>query len=211
MLDTMTSELSPPRRATRQLTLRLRTLLVALVAVALASAGVTIGAIEAAGGSLGSRPAAATRTNVPIITRLTVTPPAGWQTQTLTTAQRNAGILLAVDRHGPSAGFIVRTVVGRLAPNFSLPSLQSDTLHALQGQVKGLTVLGSGTGKLGAFDSVRILYRAPSAAGGQDETLLIIVPQPQQSYYLILTSAQADFGKVLPGGVGLLSQVAALI
>ncbi len=137
--------------------------------------------------------------SVRVVTAVQIPNPDGWSEQTLTEADRNAGLLLSLERDRPQASFLARTVVARLTPDFDINQLADDTEAALSTEIENFDLLSKSVTPIGPFDAVRISYRQTGESGLTDrqvldrQVLMTIVPTANQTFYLTFQAEQESF------------------
>jgi hypothetical protein len=167
---------------------RIRYLLLAVIALAAAAAAATGAYLWLRGGD--GEP-------IRVVTSVQIPYPEGWGEQPLTEADRNAGLLLKLDRERPEASFLARTVIARLAPDFDIDELAGDTEAALSAEIDNFDLISSSVLPIGPFDAVRIYYRQT----GEEElaghrVIMAIVPTPNQTFYLTFRAEERDFRRI---------------
>ena len=165
---------------------RLRYLLLTAV-VLMAAAGLGTGLYFWLSGDGGGEP-------IRVVTAVQIPNPDGWSEQPLTEADRNAGLLLNLERDRPQASFLARTVVARLAPDFDINQLAVDTQAALSTEIDNFDLLSTSVTPIGPFDAVRISYRQTGESGlAGRQVLMTIVPTANQTFYLTFQAGKESF------------------
>lgn len=190
-----------PLKARRRL--RVRYLLAALVVV-VATAGLTTGLyLWLRGGD---------ETSPRVVTGIQFPYPDGWREQTLTEADRQAGLILSLNHRQPDASFLARTVVATLPEDFDIGALENETVEALSVDVDGFELVRSNISRIGAFDALTIEYLQPDQEGASGHRVLMaVIPTPHQTYYLTFRAERADFRDVEEEGLGIMDTFAAYI
>ena len=180
---------------------RLRYLLLALILVA-AAAGAGTGTYLWLRGGDGE--------SIRVVTAVQVSYPAGWSEQPLSEADRNAGLLLKLERERPEASFLARTVIARLAPDIDTNQLADDTAAALSAEIDNFDLLSKSVSPIGPFDAVRIYYRQRGDEGlaTTHQVLMTIVLTPNQTFYLTLRAEKKDFQKIEDEGLDIIGAFA---
>jgi hypothetical protein len=135
--------------------------------------------------------------------------PSGWSAAELTDVDRRAGVVARADRRAPAGTFLARAVVGELEADVTLAALGEQTEQALARSLVGFQLVQRDVTELAGRDGVRIDYRQPGDGGAGMRTAMVIVPQPQRTYYLSVRAADAEFAQV--GADALLAAAAAAI
>ena len=171
----------------RRLSIRPRVRYLLLIAIVLAaSAGLGTGLYFWLSGGGGE--------SIRVVTAVQIPYPDGWSEQPLTDADRNAGLLLTLERDGPDASFLARTVIAGLAPDFDVNQLADDAGAALSAEIENFDLLSKSVVPIGPFDAVRISYRQADERGFSDhQVLMTIVPTPNQTFYLTFRAEREDF------------------
>jgi hypothetical protein len=146
-----------------------------------------------------------------VITGVRFPYPAGWEEQPLTEDDTNAGIILRVNNGDPEASFLARTLVARLAADFEISRLGEETAAALASQVEGFELAGEELVTIGTLPAVRLTYLQTDADGQVYQTLMVIVPQENQTFYLTLRSKEPDFRRAEREGSELINSFVAYI
>jgi hypothetical protein len=169
---------------------RMRYVVAAALAVALA-AGAGTGLFLALRGGDGE--------SIRVVTGVQFPYPQGWTEQPLADVDRSAGLMLKLERERPDASFLARTVIARLAADFDINGLAGDTEAALSAEIEGFDLVSRDVTRLGPYDAVRISYRQ-SGDGADHQTLMVIVPTPNQTFYLTLRAEKAQFRQIESDG-----------
>ncbi|MBI1886013.1 MAG: hypothetical protein HYS09_06850 [Chloroflexi bacterium] len=158
--------------------------------------------------------------SVRIVTGVEFPYPQDWSAQPLTESDRNAGLLLNLQRADPEASLLGRTVIARLPAGFDINQLADDAEVALRREIDNFDLLSKSVSPVGPFPAVRIYYRQQSDAqvpederpGEQlvpeSQTLMTIIPTPNQTFYLTLRAEAADFQQVEEEGLAIMAQFA---
>lgn len=180
-----------PLKARRRL--RVRYLLAALVLVG-AAAGLTTGLyLWLRGGD---------ETSTRVVTGVQFPYPDGWSEQTLTNADRQAGLVLSLDHRQPDASFLARTVIAALPQDFDITALENNTIEALNADVNGFELARSAISRIGPYEALTIEYRQPDEEGlSEHRVLMAIIPTPNQTYYLTLRAETDDFRRIEDEGL----------
>ncbi len=150
--------------------------------------------------------------SVRVVTSVQISYPEGWNEQPLTEADRTAGLLLKLERERPQASFLARTVIAKLAPDFDINQLVDDTEAALSAEIEDFDLVSKAVSPIGPFDAVRIYYRQAGEESDADyQTLITIVPTPNQAFYLTLRAERDDFRRVEDEGLQIIDDFAAAI
>lgn len=176
----------------RRIRLRPRYVLLAVVLLAVvAGAGAGVYLWQRGGGQ-----------TVRVVTAVRITYPAGWSEQPLSDADRNAGLMVKLERQGPAASFLARTVIARLAPDFDINQLASQTQAALSSGIQNVDLLSNSVSAIGPYNAVKIYYRQAGQAGAADyQTLVAVIPTANQTFYLTFRAQKSDFSKIEDEGL----------
>ena len=184
--------------------LRIRYLLLAVIVLAVAAAAGTGVYLWLRGGDGES---------ARIVTSVQLSYPDRWSGQPLTEADRNAGLLLKLERERPEASFLARTVIARLAPDFDIDQLADDTEAALSTEIDNFDLLSKSVSPIGPFDAVRIYYQqeGEGASAADHQVLMAIIPTPNQTFYLTLRAEKDDFRRVEDEGLRIIDDFVAYV
>jgi hypothetical protein len=173
--------------------LKLRYLLLALILLAAAAGAGTGTYLWLRGGEESIR----------VIIAVQIPYPAGWSEEPLTEADRDAGLLLKLERERPEASFLARTVIATLATDFDINELADDTEAALSAEIENFQLVRKSVSPIGPFDAVRISYRQEGEGtfAPDYQVLMAIVPTPNQTFYLTLRAEKKDFRKIEDEGL----------
>ena len=132
--------------------------------------------------------------SIRVVTAVQMPYPDGWGEQPLTEPDKNAGLLLSLERDRPEASFLARTVVAILAPDFDINQLADDTEAALSAEIENFDLLSKSVTPIGPFDAVRISYRQSDESTLTDrQVLMTIVPTANQTFYLTFQAGKESF------------------
>ncbi len=188
-------------KAKLRIKLRLRYLLLAAILLAAAGAGAGLYFWLRDGGE-----------SVRVVTAVRITYPAGWNEQALSEADRNAGLMLKLQRQGPAASFLARTVIARLAPDFDINQLASQTQAALSSEIQNFDLLSKDVSAIGPYNAVKIYYRQTGQTGTADyQTLVAIIPTANQTFYLTFRAEKSDFPKIEDEGLQIANDFAKFV
>jgi hypothetical protein len=144
--------------------------------------------------------------SIRVVTAVQVPYPAGWSERPLSEADRNAGLLMGLERAEPEASFLSRTVIARLATDFDIDELADDTVAALSAEIDNFDLVSKGVSSAGPFDVVLISYRQMGQEGlAGHRNLMAIVPTPNQTFYLTLRAEEGDFRQVEREGLKIIA------
>ena len=179
---------------------RLRYLLLALILVAAAAGAGTGTYLWLRGGE----------ESVRVVIAVQIPYPAGWSEEPLTEADRNAGLLLKLDRERPEASFLARTVIATLATDIDINELADETEAALSTEIENFQLVRTRVSPIGPFDAVRISYRQEDEGtfAPDYQVLMAIIPTPNQTFYLTLRAERKDFGKIEDEGLFIINAFA---
>ncbi len=172
---------------------RLRYLLLALILLAAAVGAGTGTYLWLRGGEESIR----------VIIAVQISHPDGWSEEPLTEADRNAGLLLKLDKDRPEASVLARTVIATLATDFDINQLADETVAALSAEIDNFNLLSTSVSPIGPFNAVRINYwqEGEVVSAPAYEVLMAIVPTPNQTFYLTLRAEKKDFWKIEDEGL----------
>ena len=183
--------------------LRIRPLLIALIGLSLAAVAATGVYLLVRGGD---------EESVRVVTGVQFPYPQGWAEQPLSGDDRNAGLLLKLERGDPAASFLARTVIARLPADFNAQALASDTEAALAAEIDGFDLLSSEVAAVGPYQAVLIEYRQAAAEGQPAyQTLLAILPDENQTFYLTVRAERGDFRQTKDEGLKIIGDFSAYV
>lgn len=134
-----------------------------------------------------------------ILTGVEVSYPDGWQEQTLDDAERTVGILLRLSRTSPDATVFVRTIIGALEEGFLIQTLEDAVSRSLSESLKGFKLVSKGIINLASLEALEVRYTQKDEGDGKlYEVLLVVIPTPQQSFFLTFRSLEKDFSRIEP-------------
>ena len=150
--------------------------------------------------------------SVRVVTGVQFPYPEGWTEQPLSQDDRNAGLLLKLGQEDPSASFLARTVIARLSPDFNSLELAGETEAALAAELDGFDLVSSDVELVGPYQAVLIEYQQP-AVGEEpaSQTLLVILPGENQTFYLTVRADKRDFRGIKDDGLKIVSDFAAYV
>ena len=132
-----------------------------------------------------------------LLTDVDVSYPAGWQEQALNDAERAVGILLRLSRTSPDAAVFVRTIIGVLEEGFQIQTLGDEVSRSLGASLKGFELVSQGVVSLGSLEAVEVRYTQKDEGDNKlYEALLVVIPTPQQTFFLTFRSLEKDFSQV---------------
>ena len=151
--------------------------------------------------------------SIRVIIAVQIPYPAGWSEEPLTEADRNAGLLLKLDRERPEASFLARTVIATLATDIDINELADETEAALSTEIENFQLVRTRVSPIGPFDAVRISYRqeGEGSFAPDYQVLMAIVPTPNQTFYLTLRAEEKDFRWVEDEGLRIIDDFVAYI
>ena len=147
-----------------------------------------------------------------VVIAVQVAPPAGWTAETLTTDDQGAGVLLKLESASPDASFLARTVIGKLPADFDIQKLAADTEAALAADIENFKLVDTKIASAGSFDAVWIRYRQAGEGAAPDyQTMVTVIPTPNQTFFLTIRSEQSDFSEVEAAGRKIIGDVATYV
>lgn len=147
-----------------------------------------------------------------VVTGVQISYPLGWQEQVLSEADRNAGLLVSLEHADSDAVFLARTVIGTLADDFSIDQLSTDSRAALASEVNGFRLLSNEITNIAGLDVVRIHYeQASESASDRFQSLMIIAPRENQTFYLTLRAEDSNFAEVESDGTQMMTEFLAKV
>lgn len=127
--------------------------------------------------------------------------PTGWSEQQLTEADRNAGLMLQLDKQAPEASFLARTVIARTPADLDLSGLAAATEEALAAEVDGFQLVSSELVEYGERRVVEVTYQQAGNDPGETHRIrMTILPSENQTFYLTFRAAAGDFDAVADDG-----------
>jgi hypothetical protein len=150
--------------------------------------------------------------SVRVVTGVQFPYPEGWTEQALSQDDRNAGLLLKLGQEDPAASFLARTVIARLSADFNALELAGETEAALAAQLEGFDLVSSDVELVGPYQAVLIEYQQP-AVGEEpaSQTLLVILPGENQTFYLTVRADKRDFRGIKDDGLKIVADFAAYV
>ena len=151
--------------------------------------------------------------SIRVIIAVQVPYPEGWSERPLTDTDRNAGLLLNLERDGPEASFLARTVIATLASNFDINQLADETEIALSSEIDNFELVSTRVSPIGEFDAVRISYRQDGVGTSAPDfqVLMAIIPTPNQTFYLTTRAERKDFAKIEDEGLDIIGAFASYV
>src|SRR3972149_395338 len=132
-----------------------------------------------------------------LLTGVEVSYPAGWQEQALNDAERAVGILLRLSRTSPDAAVFVRTIVGVLEDGFQIQTLEDEVSRSLGASLKGFKLVSQEVVSIGSLEAVEVRYTQKDEGDNKlYEALMVVIPTPQQTFFLTFRSLEKDFSQV---------------
>jgi hypothetical protein len=152
-----------------------------------------------------------TAPSVRVITGVQFPYPAGWSEQPLTDDDKTAGLVLKLERRNPEASFLARTVVARLAPGFDINQLSADSQRALSSEIEGFDPVSNDVKLVAGMQAVQIRYSQADEGDGRFQTLMTIIPMPNQTFYLTMRTGESEYDRAEAEGVQLMDTFAAYV
>ncbi|MDO8614288.1 MAG: hypothetical protein Q7T33_00945 [Dehalococcoidia bacterium] len=149
--------------------------------------------------------------SVRVVTAVQFPYPNGWDEQSLTEADRNAGLVLSLERQRPDASFLARTVITRLPADFDLNQLADESEAALSSEIESFELLRGSVVSVGPYDAVKLNYLQTDEAGVDHEVIMVIVPTPNQTFYLTFRAEKTDFQQIEDEGLEIADTFAAYV
>ncbi len=138
--------------------------------------------------------------------------PAGWSEQALTEDDRNAGLVLRLERDTPDASFLARTVIARTPADLDINELAADTKAALATEIEGFQLVSSDVVEVAGRQAVEVTYQQTvDTPPGTHWVRMTIVPGENQTFYLTFRAAAADFDTVENDGQQIVQDFVAYI
>jgi hypothetical protein len=185
-----------------KLRLSLRQFLLALAAIAVA-VGVSAGLYTLLREDQGP--------SVRVITGVQFPYPAGWGEQPLTNDDKAAGLVLKLERQDPQASFLARTVIARLGTDFDINRLAEDSARALNSEIDGFHLITNNVKTVSSLQAVQLTYSQKGEADATFETLMTIIPLPNQTFYLTMRAPEAQYEQAEAEGIQLMDTFAAYV
>jgi hypothetical protein len=149
--------------------------------------------------------------SIRVITGVQFPYPAGWGEQPLTNSDKTAGLVLRLERQDPEASFLARTVVARLAPNFDVNQLSADSARVLRSEIEGFNLISNEVKPVSSLQAVQIRYDQADEGDGKFQTLMTIIPLPNQTFYLTMRAPEAQYDRAEAEGLQLMETFAAYV
>ena len=146
-----------------------------------------------------------------VVTAVQFPYPDGWDEQTLTEADRNAGLVLSLERQRPGASFLARTVITRLPADFDINQLADESEAALSSEIEGFELLRGSIVVVGPYDAVKLDYSQTGEDGAEHEATMVIIPTSNQTFYLTFRAEEADFQRIEDEGLEIADTFAAYV
>jgi len=146
-----------------------------------------------------------------VVTAVQFPYPDGWDEQPLTAADRNAGLVLSLERQRPGASFLARTVITRLPADFDINQLADDSEAALSTEIPSFELLRGSIVSVGPYDAVKLNYLQTDAGGLDHEATMVIIPTSNQTFYLTFRSEESDFQRIEDDGLEITDTFAAYV
>src|SRR3972149_7595491 len=132
-----------------------------------------------------------------ILTGVEVSYPAGWQEQALDDADRAVGILLRLSRTSPDAAVFIRTIIGPLEEGFQIQTLKDEVSRSLGESLKGFKLISKEVINLASLEALEVRYTQKDEGDGKIyEVFLVVIPTPQQTFFLPFRSRESVFSQV---------------
>ena len=146
-----------------------------------------------------------------VVTAVQFPYPDGWDEQPLTAADRNAGLVLSLDRQRPGASFLARTVITRLPADFDINQLADESEAALSSEIPSFELLRGSIVSVGTYDAVKLNYLQTDEDGVDHEATMVIIPASNQTFYLTFRAEEADFQRIEDEGLEIADTFAAYV
>jgi len=146
-----------------------------------------------------------------VVTAVQFPYPDGWEEQPLTEADRNAGLVLSLERQRPDASFLARTVITRLPADFDINQLADESETALSSEIESFELLRGSIVSVGPYDAVKLNYLQTDEGGVEHEATMVIVPTSNQTFYLTFRADEADFRQIEDEGLEIADTFAAYV
>lgn len=129
-----------------------------------------------------------------LITSAPIALPDGWQDQAPTQPERRIGVMRKLQHANPPGNVVFRAVRTELAEDFSVQNLPNDLEKSFKREIANFSLVSKSTTKVGEHDAAQIRYREQtSRQRGQYETVMVVIPTDQQTFYVSFRSPVANF------------------
>jgi len=146
-----------------------------------------------------------------VVTAVQFPYPDGWDEQPLTAADRNAGLVLSLERQRPGASFLARTVITRLPADFDINQLADESEAALSSEIPSFELLRGTIVSSGSYDAVKLNYLQTDEDGVEHEATMVIIPTSNQTFYLTFRAEAMDFQQIEDDGLEITDTFAAYV
>lgn len=146
-----------------------------------------------------------------VVTAVQFPYPVGWNEQPLTEADRNAGLVLSLEKRQLGAAFLARTVITRLPEDFDINQLAEESEAALSSEIESFELLRRSVVSVGVYDAVKLNYLQTDEGGVEHEATMVIIPTSNQTFYLTFRAEAKDFQKMEDEGLQIADTFAAYV
>ncbi|MBI2984979.1 MAG: hypothetical protein HYY50_05150 [Candidatus Kerfeldbacteria bacterium] len=129
-----------------------------------------------------------------IVRSVSISYPRGWVAESLTSADKLAGLIVKAHRENPTASFSARSIVGELEANINVAAAADQVVESLTKEIENFTLVSNKTLNTKSYRTIQIRYKQQSSRDQTvTENLLTILLTRNQTFYLSLRSAEADY------------------
>lgn len=126
-----------------------------------------------------------------IIEEISISYPEGWQEETRSETEKNAGIMLKLKEKDLKDTFMLKTSIGELDSSFKLNDLPDTIVESLKKEIYSFKLVSKNVTKVENLDIVEIKYTQTSSSDQKTyENYMEIIPTQHQTFYLIFRNEE---------------------